>query len=245
MEAPAQWSDAVAELEEEVGRVATGELLAVTRSADGARRALDAIRSSKTVLSLRAVADLPIARDGKPWQRGARAAREARKKLGLGEGPIDTNTLAQIIDLRLPVGDVHKAEVFGAVRAADEDGSARALFTNRRGPIQRFAAARLLGMAAQLGPGDRVLALTRAKTAAQKFARSFAQEFLLPWAELDALTDEHGTDEDTIAWIAERYDVSEMVVETALVNHGKVERDRLGRFESRAFVARSGLGRPA
>ena len=59
----------------------------------------------------------------------------------------------------------------------------------------------------------------------QKFERSFATEFLCPWAELD-----DATDEDVLEDVAERYGVSPLLVRTSLVNKGKIPRYRLRAF---------------
>lgn len=76
-----------------------------------------------------------------------------------------------------------------------------------------------------------MIPVSNAATAIQKFGRAFGQEFLLPWKELEAFADENGTDEEAILEASERYEVSEMMVTTALVNRGKLGRERLGRFE--------------
>ena len=72
-----------------------------------------------------------------------------------------------------------------------------------------------------------MLPITDAGTALQKFTRAFAQEFLCPWAELKSFVEEEGTSDDVIARAADHYDVSERLVETALVNHHMMSRDRL------------------
>lgn len=232
--APDGWSEAVERLVRTVGAASADDLLVATRDVREAQGVVDALRSSTTTLDLGAVAGLVGAHEGRPWQRGARAAQSARQKLGVGEGPLRNDKLAEILGERFPLeGDAtHETAVPGAFRAHDEYGSAHVLLGVKRRSSQRFSIARLLGMAAQLASSEQVLALTGAKTATQKVARSFAQELLLPWAELDALTDERGTGDTTIAWIADRYEVSEMLVETTLVNRGKLDRWRLEPYAS-------------
>jgi hypothetical protein len=76
-------------------------------------------------------------------------------------------------------------------------------------------------------PADRVLPVSDVQTALQKFERSFAQELLSPWVELDAFTDDRGTDEAGVQQAADYFDVSEYLVISALVNNGKISRNRL------------------
>lgn len=99
-------------------------------------------------------------------------------------------------------------------------------------PLEVSCDGELLGLAIDLGQDQRILPVSGAATATQKFGRAFGQEFLCPWEELDAFTDENGTSEDAIARAAERWEVSEMLVTTTLVNRGKVERGQLARFGS-------------
>lgn len=68
------------------------------------------------------------------------------------------------------------------------------------------------------------------RTAMQKAARSFGQELLCPWEELEAWVTEQGTGEDASAGAAETYRVSELLITSTLVNRGKIDRERLARF---------------
>lgn len=234
-DAPKGWAEAVERLAEKTGSIAVDDLLVATHDLTQAWSAVEALESSRTNLDLGAVAGLANALKGKPWQRGARAAQLARQNIGLRNGPLSDAKLAEILGQRFPLtgGDAtSETSVPGAFRARDGGGSARVRLGVSRRSSQRFAVARILGMGAQLPSNEQVLALTGAKTATQKAARSFAQELLLPWAELDALTDERGTGESTISWIADRYEVSEMLVETTLVNRGKLDRERLDQYAS-------------
>jgi Zn-dependent peptidase ImmA (M78 family) len=98
---------------------------------------------------------------------------------------------------------------------------------SRRIETQRFYLARLIAAAHVLSQDQHLLPVTDASTALQKLERSFAQEFLCPWASLDAYTDEHGLDDETLIEAAEHFHVSEYLVRSTLVNRGKVSRSRL------------------
>jgi hypothetical protein len=87
--------------------------------------------------------------------------------------------------------------------------------------------ARLIGAALCSSSEEHVLPVSDAATALQKFERSFAQELLCPWEELDSFTDAHGTGDDGISEAAEHFLVSERVVLSTLVNKGKISRNRL------------------
>ena len=64
----------------------------------------------------------------------------------------------------------------------------------------------------------------------RKLGRSFGQAFLCPWNELEAFVAADGTSEESIVRAAERYQVSELLIASTLVNHGKIDRARLERF---------------
>lgn len=133
-------------------------------------------------------------------------------------------TLSDLLAVSLPLQpDTSDSTLLGAYRSHELH---RAVVKGRHITSQRFYLARLLGTAAETG-NETVVSVTNAPTSVQKAARSFAQEFLLPWDELDALTNESGTDPDVVAEIADRYRVSEALVTTTLVNRRKTERERL------------------
>src|SRR5207249_11948004 len=92
---------------------------------------------------------------------------------------------------------------------------------------RRFAASRLLGDYLGFANQERLLPATHAKTARQKFQRSFAQEFLCP---IDALLEKIQTtqpNEDDISEAATHFHVSPLTIRTTLVNHGQLEREAL------------------
>jgi hypothetical protein len=233
-DASADWHLSVERLAAESGPISAEEVLAVTHDGVPGLSALHQLRAATTEIDLAAASRVTVEASGKPWERASSAARRARDLLGVGEGPLGDDKLAEVLGRRLPVEGTASAdvEIAGGFRPRDGGGSARVLLGTERPTSQRFALARLFGMAALLPRAEQGLVLTSVKSAAQKFSRAFAQELLCPWAELDAFTDEHGVGERAIARAASRYQISEMAITASLVNHGKLERDRLATFTS-------------
>jgi Zn-dependent peptidase ImmA (M78 family) len=85
----------------------------------------------------------------------------------------------------------------------------------------------MIGAALVLPKDQHMVPVTEASTALQKVERAFAQEFLCPWAALDAFTNERGVDDDALSDAADHFCVSEFVIRSTLVNRGKVSRYRL------------------
>lgn len=101
-------------------------------------------------------------------------------------------------------------------------------FFNRRHPVsRRFEAARLIADAVDGPADDSVLPVTEGSTARQKVQRSFAQEFLCPTKALMELLPLPYPSDALIEETAERFDVSEYTVRSALVNRGLVDRHYL------------------
>jgi Zn-dependent peptidase ImmA (M78 family) len=82
-------------------------------------------------------------------------------------------------------------------------------------------------------PGeDRILPATDAKTARQKFRRSFAQEFLCPFDDLRAYIDDRPLSDEIIEEAADYFQVSPLLTKTTLVNRGLLSRDALELYSS-------------
>jgi len=74
---------------------------------------------------------------------------------------------------------------------------------------------------------EHVLTVADTFTAAQKFQRSFAQELLIPWADIEEHVATNGTDDDSVRDLAAQYQISERVITSALVNKGHLSREAL------------------
>jgi hypothetical protein len=96
---------------------------------------------------------------------------------------------------------------------------------------RRFELARLLGDRVVRSWGGRLFPATRTYTYRQKMQRSFAAEFLSPFAAVeDFLARDYSIEAQQDC--AEHFRVSELTIRTLLVNHGRVEREYLdGEFE--------------
>lgn len=233
-DAPEGWYAAVQAVAREAGDTATEDLLAIARNGASVAEAVDALKRAPLTVDLCAIPHVqPQANGCPPWERGVDAARIVRSNLGVRTGPVTNEWLSDLLGRELPVAAdaVREGQALGAFRGRDEAG-AHVLVSNTHRRSQRFYFARLLGMACQLPRSEQVLPITGASTAAQKFGRAFAQEFLCPWDELDAFTTENGTGENAVVRAADRYGVSEMLITTTLVNRGKLDRARLFAYQS-------------
>jgi hypothetical protein len=235
-----QWLISAIQLAREAGPSSGDEVIAASTTMPdrlaGARRTLAAMRGSPWVVKLDPSVDVPLAVDDElPWQRGRRLAAAFRARLGVRQGPLATGVLEDLLETRLAAGIASTTGATGTGRRAlaggfreDVDrGRTSLLPTSSRRTNQRFYVARLIGAAIVADPADRVLPVSDVQTALQKFERSFAQELLCPWVELDALTDDRGTDEAGVQEAADYFEVSEYLVISALVNNGKISRNRL------------------
>jgi hypothetical protein len=228
------WMKRIDSLTRVAGASSTQEIAAalpgLERGLDAADEVVTALRGSDVAVRLdwAALAPAPASAGELPWERGVRWAGELRAKLGVASGPIATSDLEELLEAKLPLERNWRGERTLAGAYRDAAGARGALLvTSPREDSQRFYLARIIGAAAISAPEEHVLAVSHAGTAFQKLQRAFAQEFLCPWRDLDAFTDESGTDDEGIAEAAEHFAVSELVVRSTLVDKGKIERRRL------------------
>jgi hypothetical protein len=232
-----EWMQAAQALVEQAGVAAAEEIIAVTPILPGgfaaAQAAVSAMRQSTTTVKLdwAVLKHRPAPAGEIPWERGARLAGELRAEVGIPSGPLTNKTLGHLLDARLPLPRsttwTGARELRGGYRNGINDGRTALLVTTQREDNQRFYLARLVGAALNASADQHVLPVSDAATALQKLERSFAQELLCPWQDLDAFTDENGTDDDGIAEAAAYFLVAERLVLTTLVNKGKIPRSRL------------------
>lgn len=228
-------ADAQALVEIAGGRAGEEVLAAVPMLPGGlrdARSALAAMQSSSNIVDLQwAETANPISRTGEvPWKRGRHLAQEVRTLLGIAHGPISTRKLGELFGVNLPLPSIAwsgSRALQGGFRNGGAGGRTSVLVTSRRLESQRSYLARLMGAALVERAHEHVLPVSDAGTALQKLERSFAQELLCPWAELDAFTSDRGVDDEAIADAAEHFGVSQLLVATTLVNNGKLGRERL------------------
>jgi hypothetical protein len=239
-EAEPNWLASAKQLAMEAGPTAGDEVIAASTTMRdhlaGVYRAVEAMRASPWVARLEPSVDAPLKAGGElPWQRGRRLAAVFRAKLGTETGPIPTSVLEELLETKFaaiaPTTALQAVPgsrpLAGGYRNGGHHGRTSILVPSSRLVNQRFFVSRLVGAALVSDPSDHVLPVSDVSTALQKFERSFAQELLCPWAELDAFTDERGTDEDSVLEAAEYYEVSEYLVISTLVNNNKLSRSRL------------------
>lgn len=161
--------------------------------------------------------------DRPAWQIGAEAARVLRVQERWGDEPIVTATLAAA------AGVLERAVLGPAAGDApisfvlEEDGGNASLVLRGRHPTgRRFDLARLIGdrLMAPRGPLNPA---TRAYTYRQKAQRAFAAELLAPFEAVEDMLDGDYSPERQQD-VADHFDVSPMVVDTLLKNHGRIER---------------------
>ena len=215
----------------DVGTEATDELAASVPDGEPVRvwKLREMSSASRLVSDRRDAVRLPagilnsVRREGVAWRQGKRAADELRRREGLGNGPVGTERLLSLLGA---VGDMDDASSdfplsFMMKRAGEVSGI---VFRSRWQTSRRFDLARLLGELIIGGHDAVLLPATQAFTFKQKAQRSFAAEFLSPFEAVeDVLGNDLGRDrvEDT----ARHFDVSPLVVETLLMNHGRMIRE--------------------
>jgi hypothetical protein len=234
--APDEWMAVARDLAAQAGMAAAEEILAVVpllqRGITAAQEAVSAMRQSTTTVKLDFAApqqkQSPVGEP--PWRRGARLASELRIMMGITSGPVQNSDLEQLLDAKLPLPWTQwsgSKALSGGYRNGVNHGRTALLVTTPREENQRFYLARVIGATLSASADQHVLPISSAETASQRFNRSFAQELLCPWRELDAFTDQNGTDDDGIADAAAHFAVSQWVVLTTLVNKGKIPRYRM------------------
>jgi len=233
--APPTWLEAVDGLSARLGHAGTEEALAASTRLSaglaGIESLVSALEASPIAVDLSRLPDFVAReRDDLPWRRGARAAQALRTKLGVPRGRLTRDCLEELLGVRLPLEKSTwrgGRSLLGALRHRGHEKRTGVILTTDREPSQRFFLARLIAAAHASSPEENLLAVSDATTAFQKFQRSFAQEFLCPWTDLDSFTNESGTDDDGVLAASEAFCVSERLVLTTLVNKGKLPRERL------------------
>ncbi len=226
-----EWFARVEQLASDIGERATEDILAENADIAKLEESVSALKQSNRIVNFPVLQAIAVQNASElPWQRGVRAATSMRSELGLNSGPIANGAFKELLGVVLPLSaDNVMPGMVGAYRLGAHSNQARVLVRSPRLQSQRFYLARLLGIGAGTlnHATDVMLPITDAGTALQKFTRAFAQEFLCPWDELKSFIEEEGTSDDSIARAADHYDVSERLIETALVNHHMMPRDRL------------------
>lgn len=158
------------------------------------------------------------------WRQGKLAAEKLRQQEQLGDAPIPTQRLVDMLGgAGLPDFEAYAPLSFLLDRGARDSAI---LLRSRHPTGQRFDLARLLGDQLLFGRGAPLLPATRAYTFRQKTQRSFAAELLSPFEAVELMLDGDFSDE-MIERVASHFEVSTRTISTLLVNHGRLEREAL------------------
>jgi hypothetical protein len=233
--ASVEWLAAARALVAQAGAGAGEELIAALPGLPGGIRdaelVLSGMRQSSTTIDLAwATGENAAQKPGEiPWERGRRLAKQVRKSLGIGAGPVKSSLLQERLDTEFPLPSAWRGSraLLGGFRDGGPQERTAVLVTSARPESQRFYLARLIGAAVVASEYERVLAVSDAATALQKFERAFAQEFLCPWEDLSEFMRRSSFDEESIADAAEHFGVSDLLIESTLVNKGVWRRSRL------------------
>ena len=166
------------------------------------------------------------------WQLGEDLAHHARRLWHLGDQPLTNARLADIAGAPQSFLNSGQGEDIGTgmdgigYREAPGATGFRPIIRSPFATNRRFQFARLVADDILAGSGDRLLPVTRAKTARQKLQRAFAAELLCPRQALQGMLPSEPDDED-LETAARHFDVSPLLVRTSLVNKGMLPRERL------------------
>lgn len=165
-----------------------------------------------------------------PWKMAECAAKAARSAWDLDRGPIDTARLAELLGVPQTAITADYSQITplaAGYRNGDANGRIGIVLKSPYPENRRFELIRILGDCLIAGRDDHLLPVTKAKTFRQKFQRAFAQEVLCPWADLDGFVGPDEPDDDIIGGAARYFNVSQRLIETTLVNKGRLPRDAL------------------
>ena len=167
------------------------------------------------------VASLPVWEEIEAWRVGEAVAGAVRQQEKLGTEPIGNARLAELAGTTAHAISEHMKRSDELAFALDRNGEGTRIAlrskweTGRRFELARLMGDRLFGGARRLFPA------TQANSYRQKAQRAFAAELLSPF---DAVNEMLGNDdsEEKQADVAERYQVSPMMIRTLLVNKGRI-----------------------
>lgn len=170
---------------------------------------------------------------GYPWEQGQTAAHITRSHLGLDKGPLNNKRFSEILEAPSQLLDQTESTHLPPVGIAEvlDNGSAKVSLGKKRRDARRFMSARLIADGIYAGKTGSWLPCTNASTVRQKFQRAFAQEFLCPYQDLIEWMNTTSPDDETMEAAAEHFDVSPLLVNTVMVNHGHRPRVELEAYQ--------------
>ena len=172
---------------------------------------------------------LPPTGTVKAWQVGHSIADSLRNQEDLNGQPITDEQLSALTGTSVKTISQPGRDFNGISFSLtqDEHGARVALGpkwkTGRRFWLARLLGGRLFGQLTDQ-PVERLLPATRTYSYRQKVQRAFAAEFLSPFSEVDDMLGGDYSEESQFE-AATRFDVSPLLIQTQLVNHGRIDRD--------------------
>ncbi|MDY6824374.1 MAG: hypothetical protein SWH68_11360 [Thermodesulfobacteriota bacterium] len=166
-----------------------------------------------------------------PWQKAEEAAGLARKSWSVNNGPLSNARFAGIFqvpqDFITAGEDYPDLPVHAGLRNGGGHAEFKAFLSRRPVTSRRFALARLIGDHLTARKKDYLLPATGVYTQRQKFQRAFAQEFLCPFMALREFLGKDRPDDEAIEEAASHFQVSPLLIRSALVNKGILKRETL------------------
>lgn len=161
------------------------------------------------------------------WEIAERAATRVRRGLGAEVGPLRNTRLSDLLrtsKYHFRSSESEATRLGYGLRLREGDKGKNVVALNAPRPQgRRFEMCRMLGDAVWSG-NDALGPITRTKTARQKFQRAFAQSLLCPYEDLLSYINTERPSEEDISSAARHFHVSERVIQTVLVNKGKIGR---------------------
>ena len=178
--------------------------------------------------------ELPNPAEVPAWMRGRIAAARVREQERLRDEALTDDRLAAMVGASPSLlSNEPPGKMPLSFALADEHGESSSIVLHQRPRVsRRFALARLLGDQLMSGGGS-LHPATHTATYRQKAQRSFAAELLAPFEAVeDSMAGDYS--EEMQQEIADRFEVSPMVINTLLKNHRKIDRDD---FEGAVYSA--------
>jgi len=162
-----------------------------------------------------------------PWQRAEKAASMVKQHWSIAPAPVSTRQLTDLFSMKSDA--LTKADMKAPMSIGFRNGHVDHIDATLGSPIEvnrRFALLRVVADHLYSSDLDRLLPVTTAKTARQKYQRAFAQAFLCPADQLIGFINGDLSDEK-IEDAASYFNVSPLLVESTLVNKGVFRKKEL------------------
>lgn len=185
-------------------------------------------------LRLRSLGELPKPAEVPAWKLGRIAAALVREQERFQDETLTDEKLAEMVGASSSLLSNEPSSKVPLSFALDDTNETKSSIVLHQRPrvSRRFALARILGDQLMNRFGS-LHPATHTSTYRQKAQRSFAAELLAPFSVVEELM-ARDYSEEMQQEVAERFEVSPMVINTLLKNHGKIDRDD---FEGLGYLA--------